>query len=263
VTEPEHILSKPDFSNEWYRDWFDEDYLTLYQHRDSAEARRFLNNVRSRFEDRGTKGVVDLACGAGRHAWVLATEFNWPVVGLDLSLPLLREAVNVDNDQTVRQPMFVRGDLRRLPFADQCCHLVLNAFTSFGYFSTDQEHQSTLYEMSRILAEHGVLIIDLMNPTVAISRLVPEDETQLGQWRVKQTRHYVSETSRIEKTIELTAANGKRRVVQESVRLFKMEEIEAMFAEAGVSIIECWGGYDASSFDHEHSDRMICIAERI
>jgi ubiquinone/menaquinone biosynthesis C-methylase UbiE len=262
VTIPNSIPSARKHSDDWFRNWFDEDYLALYQHRDSTEARLFLDNVRERFQHLGSQGVFDLACGAGRHSWVLATEFDWPVVGLDLSLSLLNEAIKHEPIPAKGRPIFVRGDLRQLPFQDTSCHLVLSAFTSFGYFSDNSEHQTTLNEMGRVLCAGGVLILDLMNPSVAIENLVPEDETSRNNWRVKQSRRYVSESKRIEKTIELIARNGETRVVQESVRLFTPDELTAMLQAAGMKLIDRWGEYDASPFDPTRSKRMISIAER-
>ncbi len=248
--------------SEWFQDWFDEDYLALYKHRNSDEARKFLGNLRHKLSSLGERGTVDLACGAGRHSWLLSEDFDWPVVGLDLSEPLLRRAVNHQSNQPKLRPAFVRGDLRQLPFHDQSFHLALNIFTSFGYFSDDAQHLQSLEEMRRILVPGGMLVMDLMNPAVAVDNLVAEDETQSGLWRVKQTRRYDPETKRIEKTIELHSEDGKTRSVRESVRIFKLNELESIMAEAGLTITDTWGDYQASPFNPSTSERLISFVER-
>src|SRR5512141_439061 len=50
----------------WYREWFGEEYLDLYAHRDEAEAKRQAIFFK---EQVGTvRGkILDLACGTGRH----------------------------------------------------------------------------------------------------------------------------------------------------------------------------------------------------
>ncbi len=247
---------------EWFQDWFDDDYLALYQHRDSEEARTFLRHLRTQVGDPDERGAVDLACGAGRHSEILAGEFGWRVTGLDLSMPLLQRAVDNQRDERVARPQYVRGDLRRLPFGECTFPLELNVFTSFGYFGDDREHQLALNEMYRVLCPGGTLVLDLMNPAVAVASLVPKDETTTERWHVRQRRRYVAATKRIEKSIELTARDGSARQVRESVRLFEPDELDMMLKATRLNPVARWGGYEASSFDPETSKRLITFAER-
>ncbi|MCB2212733.1 class I SAM-dependent methyltransferase [bacterium] len=247
---------------EWFQDWFDDDYLALYQHRDSTEARTFLRHLRTQVGDPDALGVVDLACGAGRHSEILAGEFGWRVTGLDLSMPLLRRAVANQSVAKRTGPRYVRGDLRNLPFADGTFPLALNVFTSFGYFGDDDEHRQALGEMYRVLRPGGTLVLDLMNPTVAVASLVAEDETDTERWHVHQRRRYVAASKRIEKTIDLTARDGSARQVRESVRLFGPDELDEMLKATRLNPVARWGGYEASTFDPETSKRLITFAER-
>jgi hypothetical protein len=58
---------------EWFREWFGEEYLALYPHRDSADAERLVALLRHAVSwDPGWR-VLDVACGrdATRGRW------NW------------------------------------------------------------------------------------------------------------------------------------------------------------------------------------------
>ena len=97
----------------WYKEWFGEEYLGLYAHRDAEEAGRHAEFVVRHLDGEKPGGekpgaVLDLACGAGRHTAALRRR-GYRVVGVDLSLTLLA--------QPPRQPS-VAGDMRCLPFAD-------------------------------------------------------------------------------------------------------------------------------------------------
>jgi len=100
--------------------------------------------------------VLDVGCGAGRHAQALAAA-GARAVGLDLSAGLLRRA-----RQVTRGPL-VRADMRRLPIRPRSMDLTVNLFTSFGYFASDHQHQSALSEMLGTVRPGGHFVIDFLN----------------------------------------------------------------------------------------------------
>jgi cyclopropane fatty-acyl-phospholipid synthase-like methyltransferase len=66
----------------WYKDWFNsENYLRVYSHRDQTEAERLVELIAKSVNLQVHSSVLDMACGAGRHA--LHSQ-NW-----DLKLLLL------------------------------------------------------------------------------------------------------------------------------------------------------------------------------
>ena len=52
---------------------------------------------------------------------------------------------------------------------------VLNLFTSFGYFETDNDNQKAINAMAKNLKKGGKLIIDFMNTKKVILNLVEEE----------------------------------------------------------------------------------------
>ncbi len=94
----------------WYRQHFNEDYRTLYAARDDAEAEVQATFAEEQLKIRPHDTVLDLCCGHGRHLEALARR-NIRAVGVDLSLPLLKEALARGSGP------LLRADKRRLPFA--------------------------------------------------------------------------------------------------------------------------------------------------
>ena len=67
---------------EWFEEWFGEEYLQLYPHRDEADARRLVALLTRVLPWRAGWRVLDVGCGAGRHAAALAEAGARPVAFL-------------------------------------------------------------------------------------------------------------------------------------------------------------------------------------
>src|SRR4051812_16549365 len=159
----------------WYRDWFGEEYLELYAHRDEPEAELHADFVARHLDgsQRCPRAVLDLACGAGRHTAALRRR-GLRALGVDLSLTLLAHMAGLPK---------VAGDMRRLPFRAGSFEWVLSFFTSFGYFEQERENFQVLEEIVRILAPGGRFLVDLMNPSTVLAYLVPRETQELdGRW---------------------------------------------------------------------------------
>ena len=237
--------SEPD----WYETWFGEEYLALYPHRDKAEAARAVELIRSRLADRRIERVLDLACGAGRHSGALAG--LWWTAGLDLSETLLRVA-----RRETSAVSFVRGDIRVLPFAGNSFSLVVNLFTSFGYFKDDREHEQVIAQVAEVMAPQGVFALDYLNAAKVVRTLNPYDERTVNGTVVEQRRKISDDGRFVEKRIIL---RGKDKSFSERVRLFSRGDLEAMLTRCGLRIHEVMGSYSGEAWTDE-SDRTFLMA---
>ena len=154
---------------DWFEEWFGVDYLRIYQRRDESDAERAIELIERNLRGHRIDAVLDLACGAGRHTRILGE--RWWTVGLDLSMALLRVA----RRETTDAP-YVRADMRELPFGADSFDLVVNLFTSFGYFDDDREHFRVLDCVGACMARGGTLVIDFLNAAQVRDSLVPYDE---------------------------------------------------------------------------------------
>ncbi len=175
--------------------------------------------------------VLDVGCGAGRHARALAEAGAHPV-GLDLSGDLLRRA------RATGIPL-VRADMRRLPVRRRSMHLVVNLFTSFGYFEHDAEHAQVLRGIADVLAPGGWFALDFLNADTVRAALVAEEVQQLGVGPVRITRALQEDGRRVVKTIHIPGG----RTFVERVRLFQAEELESMLVAAGLAVQFRLGDY--------------------
>ncbi|MBA3497206.1 MAG: class I SAM-dependent methyltransferase [Gemmatimonadales bacterium] len=234
---------------EWFEEWFGDEYLRLYPHRDAVEAERAIALILARVGFVPGWRLLDVACGAGRHARALEVA-GARCVGLDLSAAQLRVA------RTITGAPLVRADMRALPIRPGSIDLTLNLFTSFGYFDRDEEHVAALREMVATLRPRGWFVIDFLNAQLVRNRLIRR-ETQRVQGADVEVERSVSPDNRyVCKTIR---SDGGRRFT-ERVRLFGADEIEAMLAESGVTVRERFGDYDGSPLGPE-SPRTLLLGQ--
>jgi len=150
------------FKKNWYREWFGEDYLTVYKHRDSSDAKDLIGLIRAHVPLDYYMRILDLGCGNGRHAFALLPHVQ-KIFGLDLSEHLLRVAAKQKTDNALESwPSFIRGDMRHLPFKKPF-DLILSLFTSFGYFDNDAQHAEVAMGMAKMMKKGGYLVLDYLN----------------------------------------------------------------------------------------------------
>jgi SAM-dependent methyltransferase len=217
---------------EWFEEWFGEEYLRLYPHRDDADAEALVALIRGQVPWRPGLRVLDIGCGPGRHAHALEGA-GARVAGLDLSRVLLAHA-----RQAVRGPL-VRADMRALPFRPGCADLTVNLFTSFGYFAEDREHAAVLAGMVATLRPEGWFVIDFLHAPSVVAVVQEGRPVPLGDGCVSITKRLVDGGRYVEKTFQLD--DGRRFI--ERVRLFTPQELETMLVAAGLRVRCRFGDY--------------------
>lgn len=236
---------------EWFERWFGEEYLHLYRHRDDEEAEQLITLLAARGIARAGERVLDLACGAGRHAAALRRR-GAEVVGLDLSMPLLLTARRQGGGP------LLQGDMRALGLRSASFGAVVNLFTSFGYFDEDEQHARVLREVARVLRSGGTFVLDFLNAPMVRAGLVPRDERRSGATVVVQERQLSADGRFVTKTIHL---GGEGRSFIERVRLYERSELESMLADAGMTTEVVLGDY-AGGPHTPISPRCLLLARR-
>jgi SAM-dependent methyltransferase len=234
---------------EWYEEWFGEEYLRLYPHRNDTEAERVVDLIFRTVSFEPGWRVLDVACGAGRHARAFRAA-GACCTGVDLSLPLLRRA------QKVTDAALVRADMRWLPIRSGSMDLTVNLFTSFGYFERDAEHTAALEEMIATVRPGGWFVIDFLNPAAVRRQLVPEETLNLAGSTVRVSRSVSPDGRYVCKSIR--APEGRH--YRERVRLFEPEQMSGMLEAAGVTVRFRFGDYDAAPIGLD-SPRTILVGQ--
>lgn len=237
-------------SETWYASWFDTPfYHILYKDRDYQEAALFMDKLTQYLNLPEKAKILDLACGKGRHS-IYLNQLGYDVTGIDLSENSIAEATKYAND-TLK---FVVHNMCE-PFPEKF-DLVLNLFTSFGYFENEENNLKTLKAIKKDLNENGFGVIDFMNVEYIKAHLTPEDTKTVEGIDFHQKRSV--QDGFIVKDIAFEH-QGEFYVFTEKVRAFSLADFEKLFNEAEIDLIEIFGDYHLGKFDHKTSPRLILI----
>ncbi len=244
--------------SDWFKAWFNHPaYLKLYAHRSLEEAEQTIATLLKfiTIESPNPK-ALDIACGSGRHAVALARH-GFKVTANDLSSTLLAEAQKLAESRNLSLT-FTRIDMREITF-EQEFDLIVQLFTSFGYFENDDEDKVVLQRVARALKPNGWYVLDFLNEHLVRNTLQPETRRTLGELDVLEQRMLFGE--RVVKSITL-CENGITHRFIESVRLYSQAELTAMLNAVGLCVHHYLGDYDGGAFERHASPRLILIAQK-
>lgn len=235
----------------WYQKSFGKDYLLVYNHRDQQNADQEVKQITEWLQLTSDDLILDLCCGTGRHTSSLAME-HLNVVGLDLSPTLLSKAVS--RNEKTKIP-FIIGDMRHLPFVEGTFDVVLNLFTSFGYFVKDDENEQVIREMARVLKPNGRFLMDYLNREYVIQNLVPKSEREQNGIFIQEERSIQGDF--VVKEITLTDEQGVRTYT-ERVKMYTHRQMLEMLHRNRFDVKQTYGSFDGGLYN-EQSPRMILL----
>ena len=237
---------------EWFASWFDTSYYhILYKHRDDTEAQEFIKNLISFLNIKKEEKLLDLACGKGRHS-IFLNQLGYHVIGADLS----KNSINIAKEFENESLHFVEHDMRN-SFQSKF-DVILNLFTSFGFFEDDNEDIKILQNIKNGLNPNGIAIIDFMNSKKVIKNLVPEETQIIDGITFKLTRYV--ENGFIVKEINFDA-DGEHHTYFEKVKCLDLTKINLYLNSVGFKIKHTFGNYQLDAFNENTSDRLILVLE--
>ncbi len=178
--------------------------------------------------------VLDLACGPGRHAILIAPEVNG-ITGSDISQRLIEKASSTAEEKKVQSINFVVEDMREIEYENEFDG-AYNYFTAWGYFS-DEENFDVLTRVRRALKDGGSFLLEMINRDALMRRFQPQNWKLCTDKTIVLAEHsFDSETGRITST--RTYVNEDEKTTIEIVHhLPSSDELVRMFRRAGFT--EC------------------------
>ena len=241
---------------EWFSTWFDSPhYHRLYGYRDDVEAAQFADALVGRLRPRPGARVLDLGCGAGRHARHLASK-GYDITGIDLSASSIAEA-----KRTERPHLRFRRQDMRVPFGSRSFDYVFNFFTSFGYFEDPRDHETVARNMAAALRDDGRLVLDYLNVRYADAHLTPREQQTVDGVAYRITR-WVDGGFFLKRIVMDDGGPGSPVQHVERVARFTLGDFDRMFGANGLTIEEVYGSYDLAPYDALTSPRLILVARK-
>tara|TARA_B100000809_G_scaffold266867_1_gene332343 strand:+ start:5192 stop:5920 length:729 start_codon:yes stop_codon:yes gene_type:complete len=239
----------------WFKKWFNTTYYhLLYNNRDYKEAENFIDNLIIYLKPKESAQFFDLACGKGRHS-IFLNKKGFDVVGVDLS----EESILTAQESSNETLYFAVHDMRE-KFPNHSFDIVVNLFTSFGYFDDDREDIDVLKGVVSVLKDDGVFVLDYLNAKQVIKNIKQQETIQRENVAFQITKKI--ENLFVVKGIDFVD-KGESYHFEERVKLIDEDQFDVYFKLAGLRVLAKFGNYNLEAFNENSSPRLILIAEKI
>lgn len=250
--------------NRYQKDWFKDqqfwiDFGPLMFNSGSWEDGYFqVQNLIKLLNLKKETKILDSCCGVGRHAIELAQE-GMDVVGVDLSRPYIEAAKESarEMDLPIR---FEVADVREFVSPDTF-DLVVNLYTSYGYFETDEDEKRYLSNIYQSLKGGGRLLIDTISKE-ALARDFIEDEWFEEEGNlVCLSYDIIEDFSRLVNRWMIISPDGTRKDRCFSHKIYSGMEIKSILMQAGFVNIQLFGDLEGAPYDRKVK-RLVAVAQK-
>jgi SAM-dependent methyltransferase len=199
--------------------------------------------------------VLDLCCGPGRHTLELCRR-GFSVTGVDRTADYLAEARSRADALSLGCEL-VEADVREF-VRPEAFELVVNLFTSFGYFEDPADDARVLENIHRSLVADGTLVMDLTSKEVCARIFRPRDWRPLADGSFMLEEHEVMGAWEGIRNRWICIRDGKVSEARFELRLYSAAELSRLLEEAGFVQLKVFGGLDGRPYDHRAEHLVIC-----
>ncbi len=202
--------------------------------------------------------ILDVPCGQGRHAHLLA-EAGYDVHGVDLSRDLLALAIERGTGPGLE---YTHGDMRHLSAAwTGRFDAVINLFTSFGFFLDPADDARVIGEFARVLRPGGCLIWHGGSRDGIMAKFLERDwwttrnGTVIGHERAFDP---LSGVMTVRSTWRGPKSAGER---EHRIRLYTATRLAELCRDAGLIVAEAYDGWRNRPLSRRSSE-MLLVAHK-
>jgi SAM-dependent methyltransferase len=185
------------------------------------------------------QAVLDIPCGPGRHLLHFA-ERGFRVTGVDATRDYLREAEH----RLAGLPAELICDDMRSFVRERAFDLVVNLYTSFGYFDDPRDDAQFLLNVHESLRPGGRLVLELLTRETATAgettscERVGDDGSHLTEWAKLS-----EDASAIERHF-VVDRDGERLEFIAEHRLYGVRELMSLLERVGFRRVAVFGDLD-------------------
>ena len=245
------------------KSWYQDDHFwkavepILFGEKRVANAVAEVDQLADLLDIESPAKILDLCCGLGRHSLEFARR-RFDVTGVDRTGVYLRRAQKQADSEGLKIE-FVQEDMRQF-CRPEAFDLVLNLFTSFGYFESPAEDRRVLVNVHKSLKPGGRLVMDLMGKEI-IARIFRERD-----WReqdgilILEQRSISQDWSWIDNRWILLRGD-KRDEFRVSHRIYSAAELTGLLKDCGFKKIQIHGNLAGAPYDHL-AERLVVVAHK-
>ena len=138
--------------------------------------------------------------------------------------------------------------------------MVINLFTSFGYFDDIKDDKQVIINVYRSLKNKGVFLIDIMGKEVLARVFCERNWHEVDNNIVLEERKICKNWSWIDNRWILIK-DGKKEEYKICHRIYSAVELAALLNECGFNPIDVYGDLTGETYDHT-AKRLILVAHK-
>ncbi|MFB5622255.1 MAG: class I SAM-dependent DNA methyltransferase [Candidatus Nitrosomaritimum yanchengensis] len=248
---------------------YSQQYDFFYEDKNYFAECEMLEKVFKKFCTDKIVNVLDLGCGTGNHAFILA-ENGYEVVGVDRSTEMLEQAYRKKALRPELNLSFIESNIADLHL-EKNFDIVLMMFAVLGYQTTNEDILVALKSVKEHLKPGGLFIFDCWyGPAVLTIR--PNDRVKViklpGEKLIRSASGNLNTNHNLCKVIyNIWRIQGDKLVseVEEihMMRYFFKTELELFFDIVGLELIQLSSFEDFSSPSSEKTWNILGVARSI
>ena len=202
--------------------------------------------------------VLDQGCGPGRYSIPLA-KHGYAVTGVDRTAFLLEKARAYAEAEQV-EVEWVLEDMRHFT-RPHTFDLVLNLYTSFGFFDDPGDNWDVLHNVFTSLKTNGVFVLDVAGKEI-LARVFQATGSQTlpnGNLLV-QRRAAIDDWSKMDNEW-IFIANDVARTFRLCHWVYSGKELKDLLVSVGFSHIALYGDFDGAAYG-PNARRLIAVARK-
>ena len=242
------------FSNEAF--WADV-YDHLFRQDKFDESEEELKDLLNLIEFKGLY-ILDLCCGPGRHSVELA-KMGFNVTGVDKSSFLLSKAKQFSKSAGV-EINFVEEDMRSFSQPDSF-DLVVNLFTSFGYFDDQKDDITVLQNIYDSLKMDGQLVIESMSKEILSKVFQDTTSALLDDGTLVVQKHKVFNDWEMVSNDWYILKDNTYKKYSFTHRLYSAVELKQIIESVGFKSIRFYGNLKGAEYDNR-AQRLVLAANK-
>lgn len=202
--------------------------------------------------------VLDLCCGVGRHTLPLARS-GFVVTAVDLTERYLEKARKQAQAENLSIE-FIHSDMRR-HCRPEAYDLVINLFTSFGYFEDEEDDLLVATNIFRSLRSGGKAVIDIISKERLAKIFLPNNWSELDDGTLMlEERKPTCDWGWMENRW-IFIKGTERHEVRFGHRLYSAAELKKLMLTARFSTVQAFGSLEGALYDQD-AKRLVVVATK-
>jgi len=243
-------------------------YDLFYQNKNYCAEANFIDSLIKKYAKQNQKTILDLGCGTGGHAFLLAKK-GYRVTGIDISEKMLYIAKGKAKKSKIRVD-FIKADVRNFDL-NKKYDSVISMFAVMGYQTTNEDFKKALLNTYKHLKLGGLFVFDVwFGPTVLTER----PEVRIQEFQQKGARIIRMATPELDPINQIVSVkynilkiNGKKVIVEteevHKMRFFFIQELKLFLEKTGFKIIKICPFMNANREPQEGDWNISVVAKAI